>query len=174
MSLVSIFLQILNVTSRGTLSLHSLRGTRRASRGAHRTRCGVRRAASEAARSAEALEQESVPREVTSMCPPTQSIMACEYRGRTDVTSAQNVVARCGTRVAPERRRALPVAPIDPHTLTRVRCQACRRRPHTIGATSSGRAPGGRSVEYNAPDDFWCSGSVGVGPAREQELAPSR
>ena len=51
--------------------------------------------ASDPARSAEALDQEAVPRHVTPMCLPTQSIMACEDRARAHVTSARNVVARC-------------------------------------------------------------------------------
>ena len=47
--------------------------------------------ASEAARSAKALEQQLVPRDVTPLCRPTQSIMANEYRGRMDETSARIV-----------------------------------------------------------------------------------
>lgn len=54
---------------------------------AHEAEC----APSEAARSAEALEQQLVPRDVTSLCRPTQSIMASEYRGRMDETSARIV-----------------------------------------------------------------------------------
>ena len=39
----------------------------------------------------EALEQQLVPRDVTSLCRPAQSIMASEYRGRMDETSARIV-----------------------------------------------------------------------------------
>lgn len=87
---------------------------------------------------------------------------------------------RCTSRCAriryacPERRRAPPITPTDPPTLTAMRRLACCRRPLTIGATSRGRAPGGRSVEYIVSDDCRPSGAVGAGPAREEQRVPSR
>ena len=62
-----------DVTRRGTRSASTVFEARRellAVHAAPEAAC----TASEAARLAEALEQESVPREVTSMCQPTQSI----------------------------------------------------------------------------------------------------
>ena len=82
------------VTPRGTRSASTAFDPRGELLAVH-TALGAACTASESARSAEALEQESVPRHVTSMCQPTQSIMTCEDRGRTDVTSARNVVSRC-------------------------------------------------------------------------------
>ena len=112
-----------DVTRRGTRSASTVFEARRellAVHAAPEAAC----TASEAARLAEALEQESVPREVTSMCQPTQSIMTCEDRGRTDVTSARNVVARCvssgpGPAEHPLSRRTT----LDTMTLSRLsRC----------------------------------------------------
>ena len=80
------------VTPRGTRSASTAFEARRellVTHAAHEAAC----VASEAARSAEALEQQLVPRDVTSLCRPAQSIMASEYRGRMDDTSARIVAA---------------------------------------------------------------------------------
>ena len=73
-----------------------------------------------------------------------------------------------------DAHRRPPIAPTDPPTLTAMRRLACCRRPLTISATSSGRAPGGRSVEYIVSDDCRPSGAVGAGPVREEQRVPSR
>ena len=65
----------------------------------------------------EALEQELAPQHVTMRCQPAQSNMTSEERGRTDVTSARNIVARyvsAGPGPAehpPSRRTTLPTSP---------------------------------------------------------------
>ena len=138
----------LHVTSRGTRSASTAFEARGELLAAHASP-GEVCAASEAARSAEALEQESVPREVTSMCPPAQSNMTCEDRGRTDVTSARIIVAWCvsaGPGPAehpPSRRTTLSSSPGP------VSRYASAARPRsTFGRSSIQSSIGGQRTTY--------------------------
>ena len=131
--------------------------------------------ASSSARAVNVLEQAGSPQ----MYPGAVRAAAAAAVHHTWSCTWPHDLHRCTNRCAhvryawPERRRAPPIAPTDPPTLTRVRRRACCRRPHLIGAASSRRAAGGRSVEDIITHDYTANGAVGAGPACEQQRSLS-
>ena len=105
--------------------------------------------------------------------PLQQSITIRAVRGRMTFTSGYIDASSSGTRVTSEDAHHPSTRPTLPHSLISAAERAVAD-PHFIGATSSRRAAGGRSVADIVMDDYRADGAVGAAPVREQQRVPSR